>query len=98
METRKNQYGTKTDAEIRVGHPGRSALALGISNVSIGPQTDTYEDILVNNREEGETLYFDEGISWGAATAFIIGYHYDVSISFSGMIEDGIEYITSFLN
>ena len=80
------------DGNVRFGHPGKSALDVGIGPFSFGPQNNVYEDFGLNNREVEDTSYFDASHSYGKAVAFVIGYHYDFSISYSGIIKDLIEY------
>ena len=48
-------------------------------------------------REVDEPQYFDFGPSYGDA-AFVIGYHYDFSISYYGIARDFLEYAKSFWN
>ena len=79
------------NGEFRIGHPGRSALNVSIGNVSVGPCSNTFENNTVG-QERGEPSYFDVGFSGSWAEAYVIGYHYDYSVSISGMVRDFYEY------
>ena len=86
------------DGDFRIGHPGKSGASITLptgnpaADITLGPQNNTYEDFGINYREVEDTTYVDVGKSYGAAAAFVIGYHYDVSISYSGIWADLVEY------
>ena len=84
------------DGELKTGHIGRSALAVGIGSVTVGPQSDTYEDFGINTREVSNPYYYNVGRSGGQAAAFVIGYHYDYSVSFSGMKDDFLNVVEKY--
>ena len=96
--TRMDIIGVQlNDSNFRIGHPGKSGLNVTLPvdpaiDVTLGPQNNTYEDFGLEHREVEDTIYLDVGKSYGAAAAFVIGYHYDVSISYSGIIKDIVEY------
>ena len=80
------------DKQLGFGHNGRSALAIGVGPVTIGPQNNTYETFS-GEREVEPSTYIDIGWSRGKAAAFVIGYHYNISVSFSGMFHDVMNYV-----
>ncbi len=86
------------DGNFRIGHPGKSGVNITLptsdpaADVTIGPQNNTYENFGSNYREVEDTTYVDVGKSYGSAAAFGIGYHYDISISYSGIWADLVEY------
>lgn len=82
------------DGELRMGHPGKSALDISVLGFTFGPQNETFEN-LYSEREVYEPSYFDVELSIGAAQAFAIGYHYDFSISLSGILQDLISYFNN---
>ena len=79
------------NGEMTFGKDGRSALAISGGVFTIGPQNDTFE--IDSKREVEDTSYFGVGISYGKSAAFFIGYHYNFSVSFSGMAIDIKNYI-----
>ena len=48
-------------------------------------------------RETEETSYYDIGFSDGIAAAFVIGFHFNYSVSISGIAMDLYEYYTTSL-
>ena len=94
--TRMDIIGVQlNDGDFRIGHIGRSALTISVGSFTVGPQSDTYEDFGINTREVSDPYYTDVGLSSGVAKAFGIGYHFEYSISFSGMKKDFINYLNS---
>ena len=92
--------GQIKDGNIRVGHPGRSAFTVTVptttpyADITLGRQNNTFEDLGVKNREVEEPVYFDIGKSYNRAAAFVIGYHYDFSISYLGICRDLYQYFS----
>lgn len=97
--TRVDMIGIQIkNGKIRIGDPGRSAINVTIPSehpafdITIGPQNNTYENFDGTCREINDISYVDIGKSYSAAQAYVIAYHYDVSISYSGILTDTIEY------
>ena len=79
-----------------VGHPGKSAFAVNIGWLVIGPQSEVYESPGCEDRIVYEDVYFDIAVSGGKSQVALLGYHYDYSISLLGIGKDIIEYINTF--
>lgn len=82
------------DGQIEFGHNGASGFNFSASPFYIGPQHSTFETFS-GERTVEEPTYADVGYSDGSAAAFIIGYHYDVNISYSGIVIGLYEYFKS---
>ena len=88
------------DESVRIGHPGRSAfnvtvpIASPYADITLGRQNNTFEDFEVKKREVEDPVYFDIGKSYNRAAAFVIGYHYDISISYLGICQDLYQYFS----
>ena len=70
----------------------KPAVSFGLADFSIGPSNSVFESF-EGEREIEENPIFDYGKSGGKAAAYVIGYHYDYSISFAGMIRDVVDYV-----
>ena len=92
--TRMDIIGIGVDSgEIKVGHFGHSGASLTFLNITGGKSYDTYESFGLNKREVSKMEgYIDYSMGISSGQAFLIGYHYNVSISFLGMYEDFIDY------
>ena len=80
------------DGKFKLGHDGRSALAVGVLGFTLGPQTDTYEDL--NGVADTPTQkYIDFGNSYCESLVVILGGHINVSFSMLGFSQNIYNYI-----
>ena len=82
------------NSKLQTGHNGYSGANLTVAGLTLGPQSHTYESYDRGIREVYEDEYIDYGISVGSSAAFVIGYHWNISISFHGMAKDLLDYFS----
>ena len=84
------------DGEFDVGHSGKASFAFDIILFNVGPKSDVFESSLDGERRAYEDTYFDICSSYGHAQVFLVGYQYEISISFLGIAKDLVAYINLF--
>ncbi len=82
------------NGKLEFGHNGASGVNISADDITLGPQHSTFETFS-GERTVEDPSYGDWGLSKGKATAFIIGYHYNVSVSYWGIASDLYEYFMS---
>lgn len=78
------------NGKSQFGCPGRNSTTVSIGNFSYAHETECFEEFDGSNKEKSEefTDSIDFGISAGQTYIPIVGYHWNVSLSLSGMIKD----------
>ena len=76
-----------SNAEIKVGHHGKSGISLSVGTFSIGAESKTYESFDGTEYERYKSVP-DVGIGVGAEAAFVFSVHAGASISLSGIYEE----------
>lgn len=81
------------DGEFKIGHPGHVGASVGYGPVQLGSSSDVFESFGGAERIVYEDEEFDLSVGLGLSAVALVGYHWDVSISLSGIVKDVIEYI-----
>ena len=84
------------NGEFDIGHSGKAASVVEIGPFSIGPRSDVFESSIDGERRVYDDTYFDIGFSHARSEVFLIGYQYEISISYLGIIKDILAYINTF--
>jgi len=84
------------DGKFRFGNVGRSSLSVGLFDlITVGPQSDTFEDHLTGNNIEPEDhqYWYDFGPSWGWGAGLGFAAHIEISLDIEGVGKDLYAYI-----
>jgi len=84
------------DGKFDFGHSGKASFAFDIGKFSVGPKSDVFESSSDGARRVYEDTCFDICSSYGRAQVFLVGYQYEISISYLGIAKDLVNYINLF--
>ena len=91
--SRVDVFGIEVNGlEADVGYHGKSAIHAGLGEHSIGVESKTFETYDGNQYRTTKNVP-DVGWSKGIEVGFVISFHVNVSVSYSGMYSDFVEYV-----
>ena len=87
------------DGKVTVGHHGKSGGSFSYQNFTFDQHFENFEPfggIGTCGSDPANVRSIDHGFEFSSTAIFVIGYHYDISISFVGIFTDTIEWIYKY--
>ena len=90
--SRVDAIGIETKGiDIKEGHHGKSSFSIGVGGYYVGAEWKTYESYDGTAYERSKSMP-EAGWTLGGEAGFVIAAHASLTVSFSGIYEDFVEY------